>query len=135
MAHTPEYVSWNGAKGRCTNPNNKKYADYGGRGITMCDRWLNDFAAFYEDMGPRPGPGYSLGRIDNDGPYSPGNCRWETAEQQRTNRRDVFAPPAQACRHGHEFTPENTRTASDGRRHCRACARASYHRNKNRAKA
>jgi hypothetical protein len=69
---------------RCRNPRNKKYACYGGRGITVCDRWLV-FDDFYEDMGDRPA-GQTLNRVDNDGPYAPWNCEWSSAKEQGRNK-------------------------------------------------
>lgn len=83
----PEYGSWDHMIQRCTNPNNNKFADYGGRGIKVCQIWRDSFEAFYQDLGPRPSPGYSLDRIDNNGNYEPGNCRWATQRQQCHNTR------------------------------------------------
>jgi hypothetical protein len=83
------YASWLNIKQRCTNPNNPKYADYGGRGITVCERWLKSFENFLADMGEKPeGAGWSIDRFpDNNGNYEPGNCRWATDGQQRLNKR------------------------------------------------
>ena len=87
LSHTPEYRSWRCAKNRTTNPASAGWRYYGARGITMAAAWLEDFAAFLAHVGPRPGPGYSIDRIDNDGNYEPGNVRWATALEQRHNQR------------------------------------------------
>lgn len=80
------YYSWQAAKSRCDNENHFKYADYGGRGIKMCEEWANDFAIFLRDMGERP-LGKTLDRIDNSRGYEPGNCRWATPLVQSLNKR------------------------------------------------
>jgi len=86
-AHSQTYNSWKGAKNRCFNINEPAWFDYGGRGISMCARWKNSFAAFLTDMGECP-PGKSLDRFpNNNGDYEPGNCRWATVLEQRMNQR------------------------------------------------
>jgi hypothetical protein len=88
LTGTYEYHIWNSMKQRCNNPKNISYKDYGGRGIKVCDRWLNSFNFFLEDMGKKP-DGYSLDRINNDDGYKPTNCRWATMKEQSNNRRVV----------------------------------------------
>src|SRR2546427_1038477 len=85
---SPTYRSWYSLTARCTNPNTPDYPRYGGRGITVCERWREDFRNFLADMGERPA-GTSIDRINNDGNYEPGNCRWATRSGQMRNRRDV----------------------------------------------
>lgn len=86
---TPEYAAWHSMLSRCTNPNVKKYPLYGGLGIRVCDEWSHDYAAFLEHIGRRPGPEYSLDRINPFGNYEPGNVRWATLSTQNRNRRAV----------------------------------------------
>lgn len=80
------YYTWQGMKRRCYSKQHSFYSDYGGRGITVCDRWLLDFWNFVDDMGERP-EGYTLDRINNDEGYSPSNCRWADAVTQANNKR------------------------------------------------
>lgn len=87
LTGTPEYASWNAMRNRCLNPENSHFRHYGGRGITICDRWLNSAEAFASDMGARPSFAHSLDRIDNNGNYEPANCRWATKSEQRRNQR------------------------------------------------
>lgn len=86
LTRTRTYNSWQSMKYRCLNPNSRGYEHYGGRGITICDRWLNSFQNFLEDMGERP-LGTSIDRIDVNGNYEPSNCKWSTHKQQNNNRR------------------------------------------------
>lgn len=94
MAGTPTYRTWQHMIERCTDPKDRGFANYGGRGITVCDRWLESFENFLADMGEKP-PGLSIERSKNDEGYEPGNCKWATAAEQsrnkRTNRPLTFA--------------------------------------------
>lgn len=85
-ARTRAYQCWKNLRARCANENRPDYERYGGRGITVCDRWANSFESFYADMGDPP-PGRSIDRIDNDKGYSPDNCRWATVSEQNSNQR------------------------------------------------
>lgn len=84
----PEYVAWSQMKGRCLNKNNLGYKDYGGRGIIVCERWINSFENFLFDVGRRPTSKHSIDRIKVEGNYEPGNVRWGTTMQQGGNKRN-----------------------------------------------
>jgi hypothetical protein len=93
MTGTPEYKAWGSINERCFNPNHKAYPRYGGRGITVCERWRGDLGVvnFYADIGARPSDAHSVDRFpDNDGNYEPGNVRWATRDQQQNNRRNTL---------------------------------------------
>lgn len=84
---SPEYTAWDHMCSRCYNKNDNRYSDYGARGITVCDRWLQSFENFLADMGLRPSRLYSIDRKDNNGNYEPDNCRWADPKTQRGNQR------------------------------------------------
>lgn len=138
---TPEYMIWVAMRQRCLNPRMPAWHRYGGRGITICPAW-GRFGQFLADMGPRPSSAHSLDRIDNDGHYEPGNCRWATWSEQNANKgpltqaqlahlarlRAAHTHPrwkadATHCDYGHAWTPDNTRMKPGGGRWCRACLR------------
>jgi hypothetical protein len=91
LSKTREYSSWIAMKQRCRDKNQKHYHDYGGRGIVVCDRWIDSFKTFLLDMGPIPSDKHSLDRIKTDGNYEPGNCRWSTTGEQNLNRRNTLS--------------------------------------------
>lgn len=99
LSRLPEYESWRNAKKRCYDLTDPYYPDYGGRGIRMCDRWLESVTWFAVDMGPRPSGSYSIERIDGNGHYEPGNCIWATATLQARNRRSNVFITAQGATH------------------------------------
>jgi hypothetical protein len=81
-----EYATWIAMRSRCYNPNNTRFADYGGRGVTVCDRWNQSFSNFLADMGTKPTADHSIDRIDNLGHYGPDNCKWSTRSEQQRNK-------------------------------------------------
>ena len=114
---TRTYSTWAGMRKRCGNPNENCYPHYGGRGIKVCERW-EVFENFLADMGEKP-VGMSIDRIDNDGDYEPGNCRWATAKEQGQNKRPYMVPRP---RKGPKITPEAVIAI-------RACHKAGVHGN------
>jgi hypothetical protein len=86
-SNSPEYQTWKRMKRRCDNPKGNRWEHYGGRGIKVCDRWINSYQNFLEDMGRKPSPEYSIDRINVNGNYEPSNCRWSTPKEQSNNTR------------------------------------------------
>lgn len=114
----PEFNVWCKMRQRCNNPKSPDFENYGGRGITVCERW-QDFAAFMADMGERPSPAHTLERENNDKGYGPDNCIWATRDIQARNRRPRALRPV--CARNHDMTGDNVYTRPDGKRGCRQC--------------
>lgn len=121
----PEHKTWHSMRSRCFNPKNAAYHDYGGRGITVCAEWKNSFWTFLEDMGRRPDPSLTLDRINNDGNYEPGNCRWATRLEQSKNKRPA-KPHTWKTMRCHNCRALFYRT-QPWRRFCNAQCRVAWH--------
>ena len=122
----PEYWAWKNMKARCRNTRLEEFPRYGGRGISVCEAWINDFQKFLSDVGKRPSAEHSLDRFPNpDGNYEPGNVRWATLSEQRTNQ-SITSPRKSPrrkthCKRGHPYDSANTMLLPEGRRQCRTC--------------
>lgn len=114
MGKSTEYTSWAKMKGRCLNQNNSRYKNYGGRGIIVCESWIDSFDNFLSDMGSKPTPEHSIDRINNDGDYEPGNCRWANVKTQSRNttrsRRITFNGVTKCISEWAEFKGINLNT-------------------------
>lgn len=115
--NSAEYRAWANMKSRCLDSSRPDFNYYGGRGIGICQQWVDSFESFLADMGLKPSREYSLDRINVNGNYEPSNCRWATPSVQHKNIR-----PQTHCKRGHEFTAYNTVIVSTTKRRlCRAC--------------
>lgn len=128
-SQSPTYKSWRGMIGRCRDASNYSYCRYGARGIKVCERWMR-FKNFLADMGERP-EGKSIDRLNNDGNYEPGNCKWSTRSEQMANSRPALKTEY-VC--GHPKTPENTYQFKGCSKLCKTCHKARAQRNRNRAR-
>ncbi len=111
------HISWSNMIARTTNPNHPQWKDYGDRGISVCERWMN-FTNFYSDMGDRP-KGLTIERVNNDGNYTPDNCVWADRKIQANNRRSRALK--EECSKGHRYTSESIYISPSGQRYCRIC--------------